>query len=93
MPRINPLPGSNLNAPVEKAFEQHVLKFDTRITNMKATLGHSLLAFEVYMHWYPLYKSVEKILGRRLAYLYQQIAVARTRMVGPIDNELMPVTG
>lgn len=30
---------------------------------------------------------------RRLAYLYQQIAVARTRMVGPIDNELMPVTG
>ena len=37
---------------------------------MKATLGHSLLAFEVYMQWYPLYEEVEKILGKRLAYLY-----------------------
>jgi len=37
---------------------------------MKATLGHSLLAFEVYMQWYPLYEQVERILGKRLAYLY-----------------------
>ena len=37
---------------------------------MKATLGHSLLAFEIYMQWYPLYEEVEKILGKRLAYLY-----------------------
>jgi hypothetical protein len=37
---------------------------------MKATLGHSLLAFEIYIQWYPLYQEVEKILGKRLAYLY-----------------------
>jgi alkylhydroperoxidase family enzyme len=37
---------------------------------MKATLAHSLLAFDVYMQWYPLYAEVEKILGKRLAYLY-----------------------
>jgi len=37
---------------------------------MKATLAHSLLAFEVYMQWYPLYEQVETILGKRLAYLY-----------------------
>ncbi|MEI9808953.1 MAG: hypothetical protein WDO16_14400 [Bacteroidota bacterium] len=37
---------------------------------MKATLGHSLLAFEIYMQWYPLYEQVEKILGKRLAYLF-----------------------
>ena len=37
---------------------------------MKATLAHSLLAFDVYMQWYPLYREVEKIIGRRLAYLY-----------------------
>src|SRR5450432_775794 len=70
MPRIAPLSNNDLKAPVQKAFEQHVKEFNSRITNMKATLGHSLLAFEVYMQWYPLYKSVEKILGTRLAYLY-----------------------
>ena len=37
---------------------------------MKATLGHSLLAFEVYMEWYPLYEEIKKILGGRLAYLF-----------------------
>src|SRR5258705_11457824 len=37
---------------------------------MKATLGHSLIAFEAYMQWYPLYTEVEKILGKRMASLY-----------------------
>ena len=37
---------------------------------MKATLAHSLLVFDIYMEWYPLYAAVEKILGKRLAYLY-----------------------
>jgi hypothetical protein len=37
---------------------------------MKATLAHSLLAFDVYMRWYPLYTEVETILGKRLACLY-----------------------
>jgi hypothetical protein len=70
MPRIDPLMNDDLEAPVLKAFEQHVQEFNSRITNMKATLGHSLLAFDVYMQWYPLYKEVEKILGTRLGYLY-----------------------
>src|ERR1700712_1472516 len=70
MPRIKPLSREEINEPLQKAFEQHVQEFNGRITNMKATLGHSLLAFEVYMQWYPLYQQVEKILGNRLAYLY-----------------------
>lgn len=37
---------------------------------MKATLGHSLVAFNVYMQWYPLYHEVIKIVGNRAAYLY-----------------------
>jgi hypothetical protein len=37
---------------------------------MKATLGHSLLAFEVYMQWYPLFEEVKKILGERLTCLF-----------------------
>ncbi|MCW3093809.1 MAG: hypothetical protein JWP81_4878 [Ferruginibacter sp.] len=70
MPRIGPLSKAEIKEPVEKVFEQHVTEFNSRITNMKATLGHSLLAFEVYMKWYPLYNEVKNILRSRLAYLY-----------------------
>lgn len=70
MSRIKPLSENELSPSVKVAFEKHIKDYNARITNMKATLGHSLLAFEVYMQWYPLYEEVEKILGKRLAYLY-----------------------
>lgn len=70
MARIQPVSGNELQPSVKVAFERHIKEYNGRITNMKATLGHSLLAFEVYMQWYPLYEEVEKILGKRLAYLY-----------------------
>ena len=70
MARIVPLTDDQLQPSVKSAFEQHVKQYNARITNMKATLGHSLLAFEAYMQWYPLYEEVEKIIGKRLAYLY-----------------------
>ncbi len=70
MARIQTIPSQQLLPEVQRAFEQHVKDYNARITNMKATLGHSLLAFEVYMQWYPLYRQVEKIVGKRLAYLF-----------------------
>jgi hypothetical protein len=70
MARIKPVGENELSPSVKVAFERHVQNYQGRITNMKATLGHSLLAFEVYMQWYPLYEEVEKIAGKRLAYLY-----------------------
>jgi hypothetical protein len=70
MPRIKPVSDNELSPSVKIAFERHIEEYNARITNMKATLGHSLLTFEVYMQWYPLYEQVEKVLGRRLAYLY-----------------------
>jgi alkylhydroperoxidase family enzyme len=70
MPRVPPVAAGELTPSVREAFEKHVKEYNGRITNMKATLGHSLTAFEVYMGWYPLYRNVEKILGSRLAYLY-----------------------
>ena len=70
MARIQPVSDNELQPSVKVAFERHVKEYNARITNMKATLGHSLLAFEVYMQWYPLYEEVEKILGKRMAYLY-----------------------
>ena len=70
MARINPIDQSNTSTEILNAFKAHVDAYNGRITNMKATLGHSLLAFDVYMQWYPLYKEVEIILGERLAYLF-----------------------
>ncbi len=71
MPRINPLPANEVTPEVQAAFEAHVTDYPgSRITNMKATLGRSVLAFQVYMQWYPLYEEVKKIVGNRLAYLF-----------------------
>ena len=70
MARIEPPVTKDISPSVKAAFEHHVQEYGGRITNMKATLGRSLIAFEAYMQWYPLYTEVEKILGKRMASLY-----------------------
>lgn len=71
MPRINPLPESDADDTLKTAWARHVADYPgSRITNMKATLSHSLLAFEVYMQWYPLYHAVIDLVGERSAYLF-----------------------
>lgn len=70
MARISPISQSNLQPAVKVAFERHLQHYEGGITNTKATLGHSLLAFEVYMQWYPMYQEVERILGQQLARRY-----------------------
>jgi len=70
MARIEPVDKTTVSPAVQLAFERHVETYKGRITNMKATLAHSLLAFNVYMQWYPLYEETRKILGDRLAYLF-----------------------
>lgn len=71
MPRIHPITLEDADFTTRAAFAKHVTDYaGSRITNMKATLGHSLVAFNAYMQWYPLYDEVKKIIGNRLAYLY-----------------------
>lgn len=71
MPRIDPLPADQALPEIRAAYDRHVADYPgSRITNMKATLGHAPRAFEVYMQWYPLYHDVKEILGERLAYLF-----------------------
>ncbi len=70
MARIASVGKQELSPAVKVAFERHLDEYQSRITNMQNILGHSLLAFEVYMQWYPLYKEVEKILGKRMACLF-----------------------
>lgn len=71
MPRIAPLTEADASADLKAAWAHHIDSYPgSRITNMKATLSHSPLAFDVYMQWYPLYEEVKKIVGERSAYLF-----------------------
>ncbi|MBO0929576.1 carboxymuconolactone decarboxylase family protein [Fibrella aquatilis] len=71
MPRIDPLPEQAASAELQAAWSQHIADYPgSRITNMKATLSRSPLAFSVYMQWYPLYHAVMGIIGERAAYLF-----------------------
>lgn len=71
MPRIDPLPDAEASADLRAAWARHIADYPgSRITNMKATLSHSPLAFDVYMQWYPLYHEVINLVGERPAYLF-----------------------
>jgi hypothetical protein len=71
MPRIYPLPEAAADDSLKAAWAKHIADYPgSRITNMKATLSHAPLAFEVYMQWYPLYHAVIGIVGERMAYLF-----------------------
>lgn len=70
MPRINPLDINKADDKIRATFEEHKRNYNSRITNMKATLGIAQLAFHAYMEWYPLYEAIKKITGERLAYLF-----------------------
>ena len=50
MARIHPLKPDSVEAPIKGAFQKHVEEYKGRITNMKATLGHSLISFEAYIN-------------------------------------------
>lgn len=70
MSRISPLAIEATPAEVRIAYNQHKMEFNARITNMKATLGHSFNSFKAYMQWYPLYEDVKRILGPRVSPLF-----------------------
>lgn len=70
MPRIAPLETNEQSTEIRIAFVQHKTVYNSRITNMKATLGHSPTAFNVYMQWYPLFEELKRLTGTRLATLF-----------------------
>lgn len=70
MPRITPLLFADTPLETLAAYELHKSEYNARITNLKATLGHSLIAFEVYMEWYRLYTRIKEITGERMGYLF-----------------------
>lgn len=65
MPRILPLGEAEQSADTKAAFAAHVTNHNSRITNMKSTMGRSVLVFNIYMQWYDLYEQVKTIVGSR----------------------------
>jgi len=77
MPRIRPIDHESASPQVREAHEAAVRRFG-RVTNMKATLLHSLPAFDALMTWYDLRDTVQPFLGERLTDLFSHAISAGT---------------
>jgi hypothetical protein len=70
MPRINPIDKKAASLPVKAALHNQSSKRNDPVSNMQATLAHSLPAFDLYMQWDHLFTEVQRILGKRQAYIF-----------------------
>jgi alkylhydroperoxidase family enzyme len=77
MPRIRPIDHELASPEVRGAHDAAVRRFG-RITNMKATLLHSLPAFDALMTWYDLRDTVQPFLGEKLTDLFSHAISAGT---------------
>ena len=77
MPRIRPIDPETAPSQIRKAHDKALQRFG-RVTNMKATLLHSLPAFDALMAWYDLRETVEPFLGERLTDLFSHTISAGT---------------
>jgi alkylhydroperoxidase family enzyme len=77
MPRIRPIDPGSAPPEIRKAHEKALQRFG-RVTNMKATLLHSLPAFDALMTWYDLRDTVQPFLGERLTDLFSHAISAGT---------------
>ena len=79
MSRIQPL--TTYTPEMQAAAVAHVAT-GARMTNMKNTLAHDVVAFDALMTWYPLFDKVSEFLGRRRAELLSHaISVQRDCLV------------
>jgi alkylhydroperoxidase family enzyme len=77
MPRIRPIDSQTAPSEIREAHDKALRRFG-RVTNMKATLLHSLPAFDALMTWYDLRETVQPFLGERLTDLFSHTISAGT---------------
>ena len=77
MPRIRPIAPGSAPPEIADAHEKALQRFG-RVSNMKATLMHSLPAFDALMTWYDLREAVQPFLGDRLTDLFSHAISAGT---------------
>ncbi len=69
MPRIPPVNYEQADQATQAAYD-HIVGAHGRMTNMKATLAHSIPALNALMEWYPLRDEVETFLEPRATLLF-----------------------
>lgn len=69
MARIAPLEYEQAS-PAARVQYDEIVAAHGRVTNMKRTLGHSPVALEALMRWYPLRDEVQSFLGPRATTLF-----------------------
>jgi alkylhydroperoxidase family enzyme len=69
MGRVSQVKYEEATPDVQAAFDQ-ITSSQGRMTNMKATLAHSLPALDALMQWYPLREEVHKFLEPRATMLF-----------------------
>ncbi len=77
MTRVRPVDYDTAAPSVRGAYDAAARRFG-RVTNMKATLLHSIPAFDALMTWYDLRDEVVPFLGERLADLFSHAISAGT---------------
>jgi alkylhydroperoxidase family enzyme len=75
--RIEPVDPESAPPSTRAAYDAALRRFG-RVTNMKATLLHSIPAFEALMTWYDLRDEVVPFVGERLADLFSHAISAGT---------------
>jgi alkylhydroperoxidase family enzyme len=65
-------------AEVQKRYDDQIQKHG-RITNMKRTMLHAPLVFDVYMYWYELAAKLEEFLPHRAVMLFSYAISAANR--------------
>ncbi|HEY4309932.1 MAG TPA: hypothetical protein VGN12_10810 [Pirellulales bacterium] len=69
MGRVSQIKYEETTPDVQAAFDE-ITSSQGRMTNMKATLAHSLPALDALMQWYPLREEVHKFLEPRATMLF-----------------------
>ncbi len=77
MKRVRPVDYEEAPPSIRGAYDAAERRFG-RVTNMKATLLHSIPAFDALMTWYDLREAVVPFLGERLADLFSHAISAGT---------------
>lgn len=75
MARIEPVRYEEATPEVQAVWDEIIQKHK-QVTNMKATLLHSLPALHAVLEWYSLFDEVKPVLGERLAILFSH-AISR----------------
>ena len=77
MARIHPIGDEEASPEAQAAFAEQKAAHG-RVTNMKRTLAHSPVAFEVMMQFYPIFEEVKSFLGERAALLFTHAISSQT---------------